>query len=365
MRPAGSAAAAVAAVATAVAAAVAVLVVWLSGGAGFDVAWLPSWGARLAFRVDGLGALYGLLATGIGVAVFAYATAYVPRHLEHEERPQADGRRFHALMVLFMAAMLGLSTAQDLFLLFLFWDLTAITSYFLIGYDRQHREARLSALMALLVTGVSAVLLLIGFLVLRAEYGTSSIPALLERAQGGPVVTLAGTLIAVGALAKSAQAPLHFWLPRAMAAPTPVSAYLHSAAMVAAGVFLLSRLHPLLATSPVVLDGLLVVGLVSMAVGGLLALGADHLKRLLAYSTIAQYGYVVTMLAVGGAAGAAAACFYVLAHALAKSALFMTSGAVTEATGAKACRRPAGWPSPCSPWPPGAGWPPPAWPPCR
>ena len=316
--------------------AVGVLATWLAGGAGIDVAWLPSWGARLALRLDGLGALYGLLATGIGVAVFTYATAYLPRHLEHEERPQADGARFHALMVLFMVAMLGLATAQDLFLLFVFWDLTAITSYFLIGYDRQHREARLSALMALLVTGVSAVLLLIGLLVLRAEFGTSSIPELLERAQGGPAVTLAGALIAVGALAKSAQAPLHFWLPRAMAAPTPVSAYLHSAAMVAAGVFVLSRLHPLLATSPALLDGLLVVGLVSMAVGGLLALGADHLKRLLAYSTIAQYGYVVTMLGIGGAAGAAGACFYVLAHALAKSALFMTSGAVTEATGAKA-----------------------------
>jgi multicomponent Na+:H+ antiporter subunit A len=325
-----------AAVAVAVAAAVAVLAIWLSGGAGFDAAWLPSWGARLAFRLDGLGALYGLLATGIGVAVFTYASAYVPRHLEHEERPQAEGVRFHALMVLFMVAMLGLATAQDLLLLFVFWDLTAVASYLLIGFDRQHREARLSALMALLVTGVSAVLLLIGILVLRAGFDTTSIPALLVRAQGGRTVTLAGALIAVGALAKSAQAPLHFWLPRAMAAPTPVSAYLHSAAMVAAGVFVLSRLHPLLATSPVLLDGLLVVGLVSMAVGGLLALGADHLKRLLAYSTIAQYGYVVTMLGVGGAAGAAAACFYVLAHALAKSALFMTSGAVTEATGGKA-----------------------------
>jgi multicomponent Na+:H+ antiporter subunit A len=324
-----------AAVAVAALAAVAVLAVWRSGGGGFDVAWLPSWGARLAFRLDGLGALYGLLATGIGVAVFTYATAYLPRHLEHEERPQAEGRRFHALMVLFMVAMVGLATAQDLLLLFLFWDLTAIVSYLLIGFDRQHREARLSALMALLVTGVSAVLLLIGILVLRAELGTTSIPALLERAQGGRAVTLAGALIAVGALAKSAQAPLHFWLPRAMAAPTPVSAYLHSAAMVAAGVFLLSRLHPLLASSPALLDGLLVVGLVSMAVGGLLALSADHLKRLLAYSTIAQYGYVVTMLGVGGPAGAAAACFYVLAQALAKSALFMTSGAVTEATGAK------------------------------
>ncbi|MFL6251216.1 MAG: hydrogen gas-evolving membrane-bound hydrogenase subunit E [Actinomycetes bacterium] len=324
------------AVAVAAVAAVAVLVLWRRGGGGFDVAWLPSWSARLAFRLDGLGALYGLLATGIGVAVFSYATAYVPRHLEHEDRPQAGGVRFHALMVLFMAAMVGLVTAQDALLLFVFWDLTAITSYLLIGFDRQHREARLSALMALLVTGVTAVLLLIGILVLRAEFGTTSIPELLERARGGEVVALAGALIAAGALAKSAQAPLHFWLPRAMAAPTPVSAYLHSAAMVAAGVFVLSRFHPLLATSPLLLDGLLVVGLVSMAVGGLLALGQNHLKRLLAYSTIAQYGYVVTMLGVGGAAGAAAACFYVLAHALAKSALFMTSGAVTEATGAKA-----------------------------
>jgi multicomponent Na+:H+ antiporter subunit A len=326
----------IAAVVTAAFAFLATLAVWLREGGGFDTAWLPSWDARLAFRLDGLGALYAVLATGIGVAVFTYATAYLPRHLEHEERPQAEGRRFHALMVLFMVAMVGLATAQDLLVLFVFWDLTAITSYFLIGFDHHHREARLSALMALLVTGVSAVLLLIGILILRAEFGTTSIPALLGRAgQGGPVVTLAGALIAVGALAKSAQAPLHFWLPRAMAAPTPVSAYLHSAAMVAAGVFLLSRLHPLLASSRSLLDALLLVGLGSMAVGGLLALGADHLKRLLAYSTIAQYGYVVTMLGVGGAAGAAAACFYVLAHALAKSALFMTSGAVTEATGAK------------------------------
>src|SRR5215216_4468763 len=320
----------VAAVVAAAVAFVATLSLWRRGGGGFDTAWLPSWDARLAFRLDGLGALYAVLATGVGVAVFTYASAYLPRHLEHEGRPQAEGRRFHALMVLFMVAMVGLSTAQDLLVLFVFWDLTAIASYLLIGFDRQRREARLSALMALLVTGVSAVLLLIGILILRAELGTTSIPELLGRAgQGGPLLTLAG------ALAKSAQAPLHFWLPRAMAAPTPVSAYLHSAAMVAAGVFLLSRLHPLLASSRLLLDALLLVGLGSMAVGGLLALGADHLKRLLAYSTIAQYGYVVTMLGVGGAAGAAAACFYVLAHALAKSALFMTSGAVTEATGAR------------------------------
>ena len=233
------------AVATAATAFLAVLWWWRRGGGGFDTAWLPSWDARLAFRLDGLGALYAVLATGVGVAVFAYATAYVPRHLEHEGRPQAEGRRFHALMVLFMVAMVGLSTAQDLLVLFVFWDLTAITSYFLIGFDRQRREARLSALMALLVTGVSAVLLLIGILIVRAELGTTSIPELLGRVgQGGPMLTLAGALIAAGALAKSAQAPLHFWLPRAMAAPTPVSAYLHSATMVKLGVYLLARFEP-------------------------------------------------------------------------------------------------------------------------
>jgi multicomponent Na+:H+ antiporter subunit A len=183
----------IAAVTTAAVAFAATLALWLRGGGGFDTAWLPSWDARLAFRLDGLGALYAVLATGIGVAVFAYASAYLPRHLEHEGRPQAEGRRFHALMVLFMVAMVGLSTAQDLLVLFVFWDLTAIASYLLIGFDRQHREARLSALMALLVTGVSAVLLLIGILILRAELGTTSIPELLVRVgQGGPMVTLAG-----------------------------------------------------------------------------------------------------------------------------------------------------------------------------
>src|SRR4029453_3866553 len=172
------------AVATAATAFLAVLWWWRRGGGGFDTAWLPSWDARLALRLDGLGALYAVLATGVGVAVFAYATAYVPRHLEHEGRPQAGGRRFHALMVLFMVAMVGLSTAQDLLVLFVFWDLTAITSYFLIGFDRQRREARLSALMALLVTGVSAVLLLIGILIVRAEDGTTSNPVLRGRAPG-------------------------------------------------------------------------------------------------------------------------------------------------------------------------------------
>jgi multicomponent Na+:H+ antiporter subunit A len=236
-------------------------------------------------------------------------------------------------MVLFMAAMVGLACARDLVLLFVFFDLTAVASYFLIGFDRERREARGAALMALLVTGVSAVAMLIGAVLLYGEYGTFSLPELFERAGGGTTTAIAGGLIAVAALAKSAQVPLHFWLPRAMEAPTPVSAYLHSAAMVAAGVLVLGRVHPLLSLSDVVLDGLVVVGLTSIAVGGVLALAQDELKQILAHSTISQYGYVVTLYGIGGAAGAEAAALYVIAHAIAKSALFMTAGAVTVATG--------------------------------
>ena len=223
--------------------------------------------------------------------------------------------------------------AQDLVLLFVFWDLTAVASYYLISFDRQDSESRASALMALLVTGVTAVLLLIGALLLYAAHGTFSVPELAERAGPGPFLTVSGLLISVSGLAKSAQVPLHFWLPRAMAAPTPVSAYLHSAAMVAAGVLLVGRVYPLLQKSEVLLNLLLVVGVLSMAVGGVLALTRDVLKQLLAYSTIAQYGLVVTMYGLGGPYGAGGAAFYVIAHAIAKSALFLSAGAVTEATG--------------------------------
>ncbi|MBI3967048.1 MAG: DUF4040 domain-containing protein [Chloroflexi bacterium] len=306
---------------------------WLAGGGSLDVPWAPSWGLHLNFALDGLAALYAFLATGIGAAVAVYSSRYIPRHLEHEGRPASDQVRFYALLLLFMSAMVGLILSQDIVLLFIFWDLTAITSYFLIGFDQKHAEARSAALMALLVTGITSVCLLIGALLLFAEYGTFAIPELVARARPGGVVTAAGALIAVASLAKSAQVPFHFWLPRAMAAPTPVSAYLHSAAMVAAGVFLISRLYPLLRTSEVLLDSLLAVGLMSLFVGGVLALTRDVLKQVLAYSTIAQYGYVIVMLGLDSTTGTAGACFYVMAHALFKSALFFTAGAVTEATG--------------------------------
>jgi multicomponent Na+:H+ antiporter subunit A len=321
----------------------ATLWVWLTGGGSFNVPWAPAWDLRLHFTLDGLAALYALLASGIGCLVLLYSTRYVPQHLEHDERPQGEAVRFYALMLLFLGSMIGLVMAQDLLLVFVFWDITAIASYYLIGYDAHHDpQSRRSALMALLITGISSVLFLIGAMLLYTVYGTFSIPQLIEQAEAGPLLTTAGLLMAVAALAKSAQVPLHFWLPRAMAAPTPVSAYLHSAAMVAAGVFLLGRLYPLLEPDPVIGQALIGIGVLSMAVGGFLALTRDVLKQVLAYSTIAQYGYVVFLLGMGGKVALEGAAFYVIAHALCKSGLFLTAGAVTEATHEKALSKVGG-----------------------
>ncbi|MGI9049045.1 MAG: hydrogen gas-evolving membrane-bound hydrogenase subunit E [Rubrobacteraceae bacterium] len=311
----------------------ATLYVWLSGGGEVNFAWAPTLDLRFAVKMDGLAALYSLLATGVGFAVLVYSRRYLPLHLEHEGRPETAAPRFYFFMLLFMGSMVGLAMSQDLILLFVFWDLTAIASYYLIGYDEHKEESRYSALMALLITGITAVLLLIGALMFYAAYGTFSIPRLADLTETGHLLTTAGAFIAVAGLAKSAQVPLHFWLPRAMAAPTPVSAYLHSAAMVAAGVLLIGRVYPLLQKSDALLTGFLVVGTASIAVGGILALTRDVLKQLLAYSTISQYGYVVFMFGLGGKYGAAGASLYVIAHALSKSALFLTAGAVTEATG--------------------------------
>ncbi len=304
--------------------------------------WAPSWGIEATLRFDGLASLYALLATGIGLAVLIYASAYMPIHLHHEHKPERDGVRFWVLMTSFMAAMVWLAAAQDLLVLFVAWDVTAVASYFLIGFDSEKPAARRAALMALFVTGVSAIGILIGAVMLRTIYGSLEIGVLAERVQPSAWTTVALALIAIGALAKSAQVPFHFWLPRAMAAPTPVSSYLHSAAMVAAGVYLLARVYPLLAAAPDVREALVVIGFLSMMVGGLLALGADEFKRLLAYSTIAQYGYVVVMLGLGGKYGIAGSALYVLAHALGKCGLFLTAGAATEATGEKALSKVGG-----------------------
>jgi multicomponent Na+:H+ antiporter subunit A len=202
-------------------AAVSVLWGWFAGGGVVDLVWAPTWELRFALSLDGLAALYALLATGVGFLVLVYSWRYIPLHLEHEGRSQADAVRFYFFILLFMGSMVGLAMAQDLIFLYVFWDLAAIASYYLIGYDRHSADSRSSALMALLVTGGTAVFLLIGAVVLYDEYGTFSVPQLARVVEPGPLTSVAGLLIVVAGLAKSAQVPLHFWLPRAIAAPTP------------------------------------------------------------------------------------------------------------------------------------------------
>ncbi|CAA9566129.1 MAG: Na(+) H(+) antiporter subunit A / Na(+) H(+) antiporter subunit B [uncultured Thermomicrobiales bacterium] len=301
-----------------------------------SVTWAGSWDLRFTFVLDGLAVVFALLATGIGALVTAYSARYIPLHLHHEHRDERDVVPFLFYLLLFMAAMVGLVMAQDTIALFLFWDLTAVASFFLIGYDRNARSVQ-AALTAIVITGVTAILILIGVIMLHDRYGSWDLPTIIaavgEDGLPGGTITLAVALILAGGLAKSAQVPFHFWLPQAMAAPTPVSSYLHSAAMVAAGVFLVGRFYPLAEQSDLLLWALRVVGLASMVVGGLVALTRRHLKQILAWSTISQYGYVVLLFGLGGDYGVAGACFYVMAHGLAKCALFLTAGSVIEAAG--------------------------------
>lgn len=324
----------VAIITTAVVAGIAAWSFW-QPNAAVDAPWADVYGMRFELELDGLARLYALLASGIGFFVVAYASRYIALHLQHQNRSETAQTKFFFFLLLFMAAMVGLVMAQDMILIFLFWDLTAIASFFLIGFDQHEEESRSSAMLALMVTGITAVLVLVGSMILYAEYGTWSLPQIIAQGELLGNADIGLLLIAIGALAKSAQVPLHFWLPRAMAAPTPVSAYLHSAAMVAAGVFLIGRYYPLMMQVDWLLDIFLFIGFASMLVGGIIALTRNILKQVLAYSTISQYGYVVFMFGMGGEYGIKGASFYVLAHAIVKSALFLTAGAVTEATGKK------------------------------
>src|SRR5690606_8678417 len=226
--------------------------------------------------------------------------------------------RFAALMLAFALSMVLLALARDLLVLFAALELTAIASFLLIGFERDDPSARRAAMLALVVTMGSSLAFLAGALLVSMATGTTQLDALLRSERRGAVGTAALACLVFGSIAKSAQVPLHFWLPRAMVAPTPVSAYLHSAALVAAGVFVLMRLRPLLALEPAVIDALAWIGAASIAIGAAMALVADELKRILAYSTIAQLGHAMAMLGLGGDEGAAGAPFFLLAHGLPK-----------------------------------------------
>jgi multicomponent Na+:H+ antiporter subunit A len=298
-----------------------------------SVPWVPSLGVAFAARLDGLSLLFALLITGIGTLIVLYAGAYLKGH------PQLG--RFYLTLLLFMAAMLGLVLADDLLYLFVCWELTSITSYLLIGFNHESPTARRAALQALLVTGVGGLVMLAGFLLLGGAGGTWQVGALVADPDLArhPVALWALVLIAFGAFTKSAQWPWHFWLPGAMEAPTPVSAYLHSATMVKAGVYLLARVHPLFADLPLwhaLVGG---VGALTMVWAAWLTVTQTDLKRILAYSTVSALGTLVLLLGLGDAETALAAGIFILAHALYKGALFMVAGTIDHETGTRDVRQ--------------------------
>ena len=304
------------------------LVLWLSvGEVRFDLPWIPSAGIAFALRLDPLSLLFGLIVTGMGALIFGYSATYMAR-----ERVAGP---FYLYMGLFMGAMLGLVLSGDLILLFLFWELTTISSFLLIGLEKGEKRSMDAALKALLLTGLGGIALLLAFLALGSVVGSFDLEQVLGA--GDQVVTSSLyvpilLLFVVAVLAKSAQFPFHIWLPDAMVAPTPVSAYLHSAAMVKAGIFLLALFVPLLASDLWVLV-LLPLGLGTMILGGLQAIRATDLKRILAYSTISQLGLLASSFALATVLGQGAGLLHTLNHAVMKGALFLVAGAVIYATG--------------------------------
>ncbi|HEX6165912.1 MAG TPA: hydrogen gas-evolving membrane-bound hydrogenase subunit E [Acidimicrobiales bacterium] len=307
-----------------------------------SLAWVPDLGLDVDLRLDGFAALFVALVSGIGVLVFLYAGRYL--------RAGGEGQgRLLGLLVLFSGSMLGLVLADDLVVLFGFWELTSLTSFLLIGNDHTSARARTAALQALLVTGAGGLAMLGGFVLIgqAAGGGTYRLSEVLASPPGGTPVTVGLVLVLVGAFTKSAQYPFHSWLPAAMVAPTPVSAYLHSATMVKAGVYLIGRFAPAFTGVWVWRPLVVGVGLVTMVCAGLRALRQHDLKLILAYGTISQLGFMVVMFGLGTAETVVDACELVLAHALFKAALFMVVGIVDHQAGTRdirLLRRPGpGW----------------------
>lgn len=301
-----------------------------SGPLTASLPWAPEVGLNLTFYIDGLSLLFAGLITGIGFLVIVYARFYLAAH----EAVQ----RFYASLMLFMAAMVGVVTAGNLLLLVVFWELTSVSSFLLIGFWDHRTESRKGAWQSLIVTGLGGLALLAGVLLLGAEAGTYELEALFAQAEAlraAPTANVALGLILLGAMTKSAQWPFHFWLPNAMAAPTPVSAYLHSATMVKAGIFLLARLSPIFAPTELWFYGVTGVGAVTMLVGGWAALRQTDLKALLAYSTISQLGMIVMLYGYGTELATVAATLHILNHACFKAPLFMAAGIVDHETGSR------------------------------
>ena len=293
-----------------------------------QISWVPSLGLQASFALDGLGLLFALLICGIGALVLIYAGGYLAGH---RQLP-----RFYVVILAFMASMLGIVLADNLLLLYAFWTGTSITSYLLIGFDHARARARSSAQQALLVTVGGELALLGGFVLLGSVGGSFEISTLAGQGatvQGDPLYGPILVLVLLGALTKSAQFPFHFWLPNAMAAPAPVSAYLHSATMVKAGIFLLARLFPLLGGTEAWTVALVGAGGVTLFIGAFLSYHAAEVKRVLAYSTVAALGMITLLLGVGTEHAVTAALVFLLGHAFYKGTLFLFAGAVDHEAG--------------------------------
>lgn len=304
------------------------------GVATETVEWLPAIGLNLTLRIDGFAWMFGLLVSGMGALVVLYARYYLSA-----DDPAA---RFYSLLLGFMGAMLGIVLSGNLLQLVVFWELTSIFSFLLIGYWHHRRDARRGARMAFVVTASGGLALLAGVLLIgqmAGSYELTSVLAAGDAIRAHPFYPVAVGLVLLGALTKSAQFPFHFWLPHAMAAPTPVSAYLHSATMVKAGVFLMARLWPALAGTDTwfwIVGG---AGLATLLIGAYAAMFQNDLKALLAYSTISHLGLITLLLGLNSPLAAVAAVFHMMNHATFKASLFMAVGIIDHESGTRDMRR--------------------------
>ena len=299
-----------------------------------ELVWLPQLGLSASFFLDGLGFLFAGMILGVGLLITLYARFYLSG-----EDPMGQ---FYTYLLLFQGAMLGIVISDNILLLLIFWELTSLSSFLLIGYWKHLPEGRQGARMALAVTGAGGLAMIAGMLILGDIVGSYNLTDIL--AEGDAIRASewylpALILILLGAFTKSAQFPFHFWLPHAMAAPTPVSAYLHSATMVKAGVFLMARMWPVLSGTDAWFYIVSITGLVTMVLGALIALFKDDLKALLAFSTVSHLGLLTMLLGFGSKAAAVAAVFHVINHLTFKATLFMTAGIVDHETHTRDIKR--------------------------
>lgn len=297
--------------------------------------WIPALGITLTMRMDTLSWLLALIVSGVGTLVLIYCARYF-------RAGETGLGRFAAILLAFAGAMYGLVLADDVFVLYVFWEATSVFSYLLIGHYTGRSASRGAALQALLVTTAGGLAMLVGLVMLAQAAGTTSLDAILRNPPGGGSVSIAVLLVLIGALSKSALVPFHFWLPAAMAAPTPVSAYLHAAAMVKAGIYLIARLAPGFADLPGWRPLLIGIGVLTMLVGGWRALRQFDLKLVLAYGTISQLGFLTVVVGYGTRDAALAGAALLLAHALFKATLFLVVGIVDHRTGTRDLRKLSG-----------------------